>query len=266
MSEPDSRILNRQAQRFVRKDLKHHINIQAKSEAPEQIHVDTVLGVDLGITDIAVTSEGQKFGGKTIKLIKNHYVSLMRAVLQQKAVKGTRSSRRRCRELQQRLSGKQARYQRQINHEISKAIVTRAQEIPAKIALEDLTGIREGVNQKAGKNHRRKVSGWAFYQLKEFLSYKALAAGVPLVLVDPAYSSQTCHQCGEHGIRNGKSFKCPVCGWSGDADFPWKTKKNQMQEASYPPPSDDLFWSGLFTEISSSARKRAFFRLLSLIP
>lgn len=48
--------------------------------------------------------------------------------------------------------------------------------------------------------------------------------------------------------------------------FPWKTKKNQMQEASYPPPSDDLFWSGLFTEISSSARKRAFFRLLSLIP
>ncbi|MDD3552143.1 MAG: transposase, partial [Methanothrix soehngenii] len=132
---------------------------------------------------------------------------------------GTRSSRRRCRELQQRLSGKEARYQRQINHEISKAIVTRAQEILAKIALEDLTGIREGVNQKAGKNHRRKVSGWAFYQLKEFLSYKALAAGVPLVLVDPAYTSQTCHQCGEHGIRNGKSFKCPVCGWSGDADF-----------------------------------------------
>jgi len=57
-----------------------------------QIHVDTILGVDLGITDIAVTSEGQKFGGKTIKLIKNHYAS-MRAVLQQKAVKGTRSSR-----------------------------------------------------------------------------------------------------------------------------------------------------------------------------
>jgi IS605 OrfB family transposase len=203
---------------LCKKGSEYYINIQVKSEAPEQIHVDTVLGVDLGITDIAVTSEGQKFGGKTIKLIKNHYAS-MRAVLQQKAVKGTRSSRRRCRELQQRLSGKEARYQRQINHEISKAIVTRAQEIPAKIALEDLTGIREGINQKAGKNHRRRVNGWAFYQLKEFLSYKALAAGVPLVLVDPAYTSQTCHQCGEHGIRNGKSFKCPVCGWSGDADF-----------------------------------------------
>jgi len=131
----------------------------------------------------------------------------------------TSISRRRCRELQQRLSGKEARYQKQINHEISKAIVTRAQEIPAIIALEDLTGIRDGVNQKAGKNQRRRINGWAFYQLKEFLTYKALQVGIPLVLVNPAYTSQTCYVCGERGIRNGKSFKCPSCGWSGDSDL-----------------------------------------------
>lgn len=203
---------------LCKKGSEYYINVQIKSEAPEQIHVDTVLGVDLGITDIAVTSDGQNFGGKTIKLIKDHYAS-MRAVLQQKAVKGTRSSRRRCRELQQRLSGKEARYQRQINHEISKAIVTRAKEIPAKIALEDLSDIREDVNQKAGKNQRRRVNGWAFYQLREFLTYKALQAGIPLVLVDPAYTSKTCHVCGSIGSRNGKHFKCSSCGWSGDADF-----------------------------------------------
>lgn len=174
--------------------------------------------VYLGITDIAATSEVQKFGGKTTKQIKTHYAS-MRAVLQQKALKGTRSSRRRCRELQKRLSGKESRYQRQINHEISKAIVTRATEIPAKIALGDLSGIREDVNQKVGRSQRRRVNGWAFYQLREFLTYTALQAGIPLVLVDPAYTSQTCHVCGEHGIRNGKSFKCPACGWSGDADL-----------------------------------------------
>ena len=51
------------------------------------------------------------------------------------------------------------------------------------------------------------------------MTYKALQAGIPLVLVDPANTSQTCHVCGEQGIRNGKSFKCPSCGWSGDADF-----------------------------------------------
>ena len=203
---------------LVKNGSEYYIHIQVKSDAPEEIKTDKVLGIDLGITDIAVTSEGQTFGGKPIKLIKNHYAS-MRAILQQKAVKGTRSSRRRCRELQQRLSGKEARYQRQINHEISKAIVTRAQEIPAKIALEDLTGIRDDINQKVGKNQRRLVNGWAFYQLKAFLTYKALAVGIPLVLVDPAYTSKTCHVCGNQGIRNGKSFKCPACGWADDADF-----------------------------------------------
>jgi len=203
---------------LCKKRSEYYINIQVKSEAPEEIRTDTVLGVDLGITDIAVTSEGQKFGGKTIKQIKTHYAS-MRTALQQKAVKGTRSSRRRCRELQQRLSGKESRYQKQINHEISKAIVTRAKEIPAKIALEDLSGIRERVNQKTGKDQRRRVNGWAFYQLRVFLSYKALQAGIPLVLVNPAYTSKTCHICGTIGSRNGKHFKCSSCGWSGDADF-----------------------------------------------
>ena len=50
------------------------------------------------------------------------------------------------------------------------------------------------------------------------------------------------------------------------SEFPMENQKNQIQETSYPPPSDDLFRSGLFTEISSSTRMRAFFRLLSLIP
>jgi len=203
---------------LVKKGAEYYIHIQVKSEAPEEIKTDKVLGVDLGIADIAVTSDGQKFGGKTIKQIKNHYAS-MRAVLQQKAAKGTRSSRRRCRELQKRLSGKEARYQRQINHEISKAIVGRAQEIPAKIALEDLTGIRDDINQKVDKNQRRRVNGWAFYQLKQFLAYKAQAVGIPFVLVDQAYTSKTCHVCGDPGVRNGKSFKCQACGWAGDADF-----------------------------------------------
>jgi putative transposase len=203
---------------LCKKGSEYYINIQTKREAPEPAHTDKVLGVDLGITDITVTSEGQKFGGETIKKIKKHYQS-MRTVLQQKASKGTRSSRRRCRELQQRLSGKESRYQRQINHEISKAIVTRAKEIPAKIALEDLEGIREDINQKVGQNQRRRVNGWAFYQLREFLSYKALQAGIPLILVDPAYTSKTCHVCGQRGIRNGKHFKCHSCDWSGDADF-----------------------------------------------
>lgn len=37
---------------------------------------------------------------------------------------------------------------------------------------------------------------WAFAQLGDFITYKARRAGVPVVYVDPAYTSRTCSRCG----------------------------------------------------------------------
>ena len=69
-----------------------------------------------------------------------------------------------------------------VNHRISKAIVSRAKATNSAIALEDLTGIRKRVNQQPrSKAERRKANSWAFYQLRQFLEYKALRAGVALI-------------------------------------------------------------------------------------
>ena len=203
---------------LVKKGSEYYIHIQVKSEAPEQIQVDKVLGVDLGITDIAVTSEGQKFGGKTIKLIKNHYAS-MRAVLQQKAVKGTRSSRRRCRELQKRLSGKESTLPKANQPRNQQSHSDQSPGDPCK----DCSG-RSNRNQRRRQPESRKEpetkSQWlGFLSAQGVLDLQGSCVGVPLVLVDPAYTSQTCHICGEHGIRNGKELQVSFCGWSGDADF-----------------------------------------------
>ncbi|WP_293277229.1 transposase [Microcoleus sp. PH2017_14_LAR_D_A] len=87
-----------------RNDGSYYLNIQLESMPVEPPPSDRVLGCDLGRTDIAVTSDGDTFSGKQITQVRNHYAKL-RANLQQKATKGTRSSRRRCRELLKRLSG-----------------------------------------------------------------------------------------------------------------------------------------------------------------
>jgi putative transposase len=186
---------------------------------------DKVIGVDLGRTDIAHTSEGDNWNGQQLNRVRDHY-SRLRAVLQRKASKGTRSLRRRCRQLLQRLSGKERRFQTWVNHRISKTIVSRAKATNSAIALEDLTGIRGRVNQQPrSKTERRRANSWAFYQLRQFLEYKARVAGVSLVLVPPAYTSQTCHRClhihpdPAQSYRSGKSFKCGHCGWEGDADL-----------------------------------------------
>ncbi|MGY4613425.1 RNA-guided endonuclease InsQ/TnpB family protein [Thermostichus sp. OS-CIW-38] len=208
-----------------RKDGSYSIQICVETEPCPPQRTGRVLGVDLGRTDIAHTSEGDNWNGQQLNRIRDHY-SKLRAALQRKASKGTRSSRRRCRQLLQRLSGKERRFQAWVNHRISKAIVSRAKATNSAIALEDLTGIRERVNQQPrSKAERRRANSWAFYQLRQFLEYKARAAGVSLILVPPAYTSQTCHRClhihPEQGksYRSGKSFKCGHCGWEGDADL-----------------------------------------------
>ncbi|MGY4611804.1 RNA-guided endonuclease InsQ/TnpB family protein [Thermostichus sp. MS-CIW-38] len=208
-----------------RKDGSYSIQICVETEPCPPQRTDRVLGVDLGRTDIAHTSEGDNWNGQQLNRIRDHY-SKLRAVLQRKASKGTRSSRRRCRELLQRLSGKERRFQTWVNHRISKAIVSRAKATNSAIALEDLTGIRERVNQQPrSKAERRRANSWAFYQLRQFLEYKARVAGVSLILVPPAYTSQTCHRClhihpdPAQSYRSGKKFKCGHCGWEGDADL-----------------------------------------------
>lgn len=203
----------------------YYLNIQLESEPPIPEKTDCVLGVDLGRTDLAVTSDGDKFSGQSITNIRDKYARV-RAQLQYKSAKGTRSSRRRCRQLQQQLSGKERRFQQNVNHVTSYQIVKSAKDNNQIIALEKLTGIRERTNTlPRSKRERRLSNSWSFYQLRQFMDYKAIKFGVKLVLVDPRYTSQTCHNClhihpvrGE-SYRSSKKFVCGHCGWIGDADL-----------------------------------------------
>jgi IS605 OrfB family transposase len=203
-----------------RKDGSHCIQIQVESVPPEPLEPDGCLGVDLGRTDIAHTSRGEHFCGQQLKQVRDKHARV-RASLQSKAAKGTRSTRRRSRELQKRLSGRERRFQTHTNHTIGCRLVRQAKALNWSIALEDLTGMRERTNTRPrSKAERRRSNGWAFHQLRRFLEYKAVRAGVSLVLVNPAYTSKACHRCHRIGERQGKRFACADgCGWRGDADF-----------------------------------------------
>ena len=199
----------------------YYIHINLDNDAPDLICAKDVLGVDLGRVDICHTSDGDSWSGQQLNKIRNKYAGLRKS-LQKKASLGTRSSRRRCRGLLKRLSGKEKRFQKQINHEISKQLVNNAAASHRAIALEDLTGIRERTNQlPRNKQERRKSNSWSFYMLRQFLTYKCVLAGVPLILVNPAYTSKTCHKCGHIGNRSGKQFVCknPECMNRCDPDY-----------------------------------------------
>ncbi|MGL5719821.1 MAG: RNA-guided endonuclease InsQ/TnpB family protein, partial [Alphaproteobacteria bacterium] len=207
------------AQLCRHKDGGYYIHIQVDNETPDPTQSDKVIGVDFGRREIAHTSTEKSWSGKQIQSVRDHFAKL-RASLQEKASKGTRSSRRSIRRLLKRLSGRERRFQTWLNHCISAEIINEAKALNAAVAIEDLTGIRERTNQQPrNKTERRRSNNWAFYQLRTFLEYKGIRDGVKVVKVNPAYTSQTCHQCLHIGLRSEKKFSCTNCGWHGDADF-----------------------------------------------
>lgn len=173
---------------------------------------DGFLGVDLGIVNIASTSTGKRFSGRRLNR-RREADRRLRSKLQKK---GTKSAKRRAK----RHAGKEARRARDINHKISKQIVAEAQRTARGIALENLTGIRERVRLR--KPQRVTLHSWSFHQLGAFLAYKAQRAGVPVVYVNPAYSSQECSQCHHIDKRNRPAqarFACRSCGFVEHADL-----------------------------------------------
>ncbi len=188
-----------------------HLFVTCDVETPELIDAEGVLGIDLGVTNIATDSDGETHSGKAIKNVRYRYRRL-RTKLQKL---GTLGSRRRLR----KLAGKERRFAKHVNHCISKRIVAKAECTKRAIALEELTHIR--TRMKARRSQRATLHSWAFAQLRAFIVYKAALKGVPVHFVDPRNTSRTCPACGHCAKENRKtqaSFVCTSCGFAGPAD------------------------------------------------
>jgi IS605 OrfB family transposase len=179
---------------------------------PKEYDAEGVIGVDLGVKNIAVTSQGDVFSGEHIEKKRKQYHS-HRQRLQKR---GTRSAKRRI-----KTSGsKESRFRKDVNHVISKLIVSKAKGTRQALALEELKHINKRATVR--KKNRNERMSWSFAQLRSYITYKAERQGVPLVIVPPAYTSQTCNKCGHCEKKNRKSqaeFFCVSCGHTENADF-----------------------------------------------
>jgi putative transposase len=172
---------------------------------------DGFVGVDLGIANIATTSDGTRYAGRHLNRVRCRNGALRRKL----QAKGTRSARR----LLRKRARKESRFAVDTNHRIAKCIVTEAERTGRGVALEDLQGIRGRVRLR--KPQRIMLHSWAFAQLGRFIAYKAAQAQVVVVYVDPAYTSQRCSACGHTDKKNRSdqaTFCCTSCGFAEHAD------------------------------------------------
>ena len=235
---------------LVRKNRLFYLMVAVEVPEEPTVEPQDIIGVDMGIVNIAVDSTGKYYSGDKINEVREHNADL-RSRLQSV---GTRSAKRHLK----KLSGKESRFARNTNHVISKEIVQRAKGTSSAIAIEDLSGIRMRTTVRKGGRYIH--NSWSFYQLRSFIEYKAREAGIPVIVVDPHNTSRECPNCHSISKRNRPErshFRCVSCGIEGEADFIASLNIRNRAAVSQPIVAGAIFGHSILPAASPDALARS---------
>ncbi len=191
---------------------KWSLHVVVDCPTPNIVPTADVVGVDLGISRPAVTSNRKFYGERHWRELDNRIFRLRRKL----QAKGTKSAKRHLR----KLAGKLLRQRRDHDHVLSRRIVDNT-ALGGTMVLENLKGISSRVRLRKGEGQRR-LHTWSFAQLQGFVRYKAEERGQRVALIDPRHTSQTCSRCGFQHRNNRTSqsvFGCKQCGYQLNADL-----------------------------------------------
>lgn len=197
------------------------------AEVPRQARPLTgaIVGLDRGITHLVADSDG----GFVANPRHLQQSAERLADAQQELARKKRGSNRRCKAAQRvaRLHRKVADSRRDYLHKTSRHLVNTYDLLVLEdLRITNMTRSARGsveapgrnVAAKSGLNRSINDAGWGV--LQDMLTYKAEEAGIEVVLVNPANTSRTCHQCGHVAAanRSAEAFRCRKCGHSAHAD------------------------------------------------
>lgn len=176
---------------------------------PSLVPFDGVIGVDRNsVGNVAVLADIQN--GTVRKLgicpARTKFVFRRRRKNLQRAGK-TR--------LLNKLYRKQRRRMSYENHRATRAVVDYAATHRRAVVMEKLEKVRSMDSKIRGYSEKNQ---WAFAQFGSMLRYKCALRGIPLIEVDPSYTSQICSKCGSIHKPHGKQFACPTCGHNDHRD------------------------------------------------
>ncbi|SDJ69294.1 transposase, IS605 OrfB family, central region [Halovenus aranensis] len=186
-----------------------HLGFRKPKTADEATENGTVLGVDLGVTEIAVTSTARFFSAGELNHKRREF-ERVRGDLQEC---GTRSAHRTL----EVVSGREDEYVKHVLHSVANGIVEEALRYDCEgIVFEELDGIRERLPEAAWH------SEWAFDRLYEYVEYKAEAEGLFVETTNPKNTSKRCAECGfihDDNRPSRDTFECQQCGNQNHADY-----------------------------------------------
>jgi len=178
----------------------------------------SIIGLDSGIRNpiVAASQNEVKFYDKP-EIIKERKTRL-KEMRQELHSKGTRSSKRKARTIARR----ERLFVSDWSHCLAKQVIS---DFPSALfIMEDLTDIRQNTSTfRKEKEDRRQREQWNFVEIQDKIAYKSvLYSGIRTEKIDPAYTSQTCPDCGyvseDNRSKGSEIFTCQNCGLTKNAD------------------------------------------------
>ena len=191
----------------------YYLSVLVDKQIEPKQSVNSVVGIDLGIKDFVITSEGQVFENLHFKKSETNKLKRLQRQLSRKQPNSNNREKVRIKlaKLNQKIRNKKLHYL----HQVSNQLVSENQII----CMEDL-------NVKGMmKNHNlaESIQEMNFGEFKNLLTYKCLQYGRQLVFIDKFYpSSKTCHCCGyvNKSLKlSDRQWICPECNSVIDRDL-----------------------------------------------
>ena len=189
-----------------------YLHISVTKEYKDTKEVNKIIGADRGLRFVLTLFDGETtnfINGQDIAKTRKRFHDTRKSLQK----KNTRGSRR----VLKRISGRENRWMNDVNHCLSKALVSEPNSL---IVFEDLTNI--SFETSKGKDFNRELSSWAFYDLEQKTIYKAKMNGVEVIKVPARYTSQRCPLCGhihkENRQKDKHLFVCRECGYTSNDD------------------------------------------------
>src|SRR5215831_21010053 len=165
-----------------------YLDVIVEKDIPEKLHYQNVIGIDMGIRHIATYVELAngltKFCGKDLNRVRGHYFWLRRKLRIKKAIDTIK-----------KIGNHEKRIANDIIHNISRDIVNQAINTNAIIVLGDIKHLRMQKLNRLGRKFNRKLAGFQYYKLTQYIKYKAALAGIKVIQVSEARTSQYCRKC-----------------------------------------------------------------------
>lgn len=193
---------------------KYYVSILVETEPVPLAHTDNKIGLDLGIKDLCITSDGHKFENpKTLKKYEKNLIKLQRALSSKE--KGSSNFYKVKRKIA-RCHEKITNIRKDNLHKISHQLIRDNQVIVSEdLAVSNMI-----------KNHNiaKFIADCSWYEFTRQLEYKAEWNNRQYIKVGTFYpSSQLCGCCGNKNtdVKNlaVRKWSCPVCGTEHDRDI-----------------------------------------------